>query len=469
MKCVNCGAELEEGHLYCEVCGYEIQIVPDFEPEIENSITETLTTLVEDITQEDSDLKEGQKKQRALKRRAAIPFWAAFTGISCALVLGILLIALNRMNSYEYQKQKAVSYAMKQEYEQAINCISKAIALEEEDVEARLLLADYYLASGSAENAKNVLRNLIASRPDNAAAYEKLLGIYEKNGDYKLIHDQLKSCTIAEITEQFGKYAALPPEFGYPEGSYSEVIALKLSTNAAGTIYYTLDGSEPTLISEKYTAPLMLENGDYTVKVFFVNEYGIHSECVTKEYHISVAIPLAPEVSVYSGSYTKPTMIEVKAPADSTVYYTMDGSLPTMESIRYAVPIAMPMGKSTFKFITYSADGVAGEVTTRTFYLEVETQIGAADAVNSLVVDLKERGVLLEVDGTLPGKAGFNIYIVSTIVDIGGIDFYLVAEYYEDAIGTRTRTGSLYGVDANTGTLFKITADERGNYFASPM
>ena len=45
MKCPNCGNELKEGHLICEICGYEIQIVPDFEPEIENSITETLSTL----------------------------------------------------------------------------------------------------------------------------------------------------------------------------------------------------------------------------------------------------------------------------------------------------------------------------------------------------------------------------------------------------------------------------------------
>ena len=49
MKCPNCGNELEEGHLICEVCGEEIQMVPDFEPEIENkiesSITETLSTL----------------------------------------------------------------------------------------------------------------------------------------------------------------------------------------------------------------------------------------------------------------------------------------------------------------------------------------------------------------------------------------------------------------------------------------
>ena len=36
MKCPKCNRELKEGQLYCEVCGEEIQMVPEFEPEIEN-------------------------------------------------------------------------------------------------------------------------------------------------------------------------------------------------------------------------------------------------------------------------------------------------------------------------------------------------------------------------------------------------------------------------------------------------
>ena len=62
MKCQNCGNEIEEGHLICEVCGNEIQIVPDFEPELENSITEALSTLAalqeEEAKEEQTTAKE---------------------------------------------------------------------------------------------------------------------------------------------------------------------------------------------------------------------------------------------------------------------------------------------------------------------------------------------------------------------------------------------------------------------------
>ncbi len=33
MKCENCGFEIDDGKLYCPSCGYEIQLVPDFDIE----------------------------------------------------------------------------------------------------------------------------------------------------------------------------------------------------------------------------------------------------------------------------------------------------------------------------------------------------------------------------------------------------------------------------------------------------
>ena len=43
--CPNCGNKLNDDMLYCEVCGTEIQFVPDYEPEIEQSINDTLSEI----------------------------------------------------------------------------------------------------------------------------------------------------------------------------------------------------------------------------------------------------------------------------------------------------------------------------------------------------------------------------------------------------------------------------------------
>ena len=62
MKCQNCGNEIEEGHLICDVCGNEIQIVPDFEPEIEEEMEETLSTLFVELAQEEMPEVDGKEK-----------------------------------------------------------------------------------------------------------------------------------------------------------------------------------------------------------------------------------------------------------------------------------------------------------------------------------------------------------------------------------------------------------------------
>ena len=45
MICPNCGAKIDDDKLYCEVCGCEIQLIPNYEPEIEQSITDSLSEL----------------------------------------------------------------------------------------------------------------------------------------------------------------------------------------------------------------------------------------------------------------------------------------------------------------------------------------------------------------------------------------------------------------------------------------
>ena len=49
MICPNCGFEMKDEDLYCENCGQEIHIVPLFEPEIEQSITDNLSNILSNI------------------------------------------------------------------------------------------------------------------------------------------------------------------------------------------------------------------------------------------------------------------------------------------------------------------------------------------------------------------------------------------------------------------------------------
>lgn len=69
MKCPKCGYEWTEGHLYCDNCGEEFRIVPDFEPEIEKEMNETLSTLLVELAQEEMPKLEEAGKDNKKERK----------------------------------------------------------------------------------------------------------------------------------------------------------------------------------------------------------------------------------------------------------------------------------------------------------------------------------------------------------------------------------------------------------------
>ncbi|MGN0306835.1 MAG: chitobiase/beta-hexosaminidase C-terminal domain-containing protein [Lachnospiraceae bacterium] len=66
MKCQKCGAVISVGNLYCDVCGAEYRVVPDYEPELEISIRESISGLTEESPSEEKKRKPAYGKAVAL-------------------------------------------------------------------------------------------------------------------------------------------------------------------------------------------------------------------------------------------------------------------------------------------------------------------------------------------------------------------------------------------------------------------
>lgn len=484
MNCPKCGCELTEGRLYCENCGEEIRIVPDFEPEIEQEMNETLSTLFVELAKDDMpEVKRGKIQQKEVtkteiadepahvsnrkkkKRRRVISV------IFCFLLVMIVCAGGNylyRTYSVSYQMERARECAAAERYTQAISYLERALELDTEDANILFLMADYYYLQEKYDLAVSALDQIIEGQeyyPEQSveSAYDKTISIYKQQEKYQAINELLLACTRDSIVTAFQQYIAKPPEFSYVEGSYEEVLPLKLSANTSGKIYYTLDGSTPNEKSEIYTAPIFLETGIYTVNAYFVNDYGIESVMVSNTYRIDLTVPAAPEVSVYSGDYYEPYMIEAQAPEDCSIYYTTDSTDPTSDSILYTAAIPMPLGKSVYKFITVSPEGVASDITIRTYKLTLNTEITVDMAISNVVQALIGTDVLLDDQGNLRGMSGHNVYKYNSVVRIEGYgDYYVIYEYYEDATGIQTRTELIYGVSINDGTPCRITYDDQG-------
>lgn len=486
MKCPHCGHEMPEGYLICDKCGEEIQIVPDFEPEIENSITETLSTLVslqdepdngeEMETEVEIDVEEEISAVNAEKKGRGVQIVLAF---AILLVVGLISYSLYayHIRTVEYQIHRAETYAENGAYDQAIACLEEAYASYPEEARILFLEADYYYLQEQNTAAISALMRIIGSDNGNRyseeeveEAYGKIITIYANQEAYGQINDLLRDCDNERIVGMFQSYLAMEPEFSYVEGSYAEVIPLKLSSNTSGTIYYTMDGTKPDENSPVYTAPLFLETGEYTVSAFFVNDYGIQSDIVTKTYVINLAVPNAPEVELYSGEYSEATMIAVEPAEGCKIFYTTDESEPTADSVPYTGPIPMPLGTTLFKFVNISSEGIASEVTTRTYTLRLRGAIATDEAVTNLVNRLVETGYLEDAAGRNVRQTGTLSYQFSSVLRVGGSeDYYTINEYYDDGTGILSRTDKVFLVQVYTGEAAQLGYDDDGNFVANPI
>ena len=479
MKCPHCGNELKEGYLICEICGEEIQIVPDFEPEIENSITETLSTLAAlqegettQITTQQSEETEEDLPESEVTTEDGRKIWVV---ASLVVILVVALFAYGayayHVRSVDYRISKAREYAANGFYAEAIDCLENAYEDYPDVTQILFLEADYYYLQQDNVLAVQVLYRIIERGDfpyeDLEEAYNKIITIYANQGLYGQINELLRSCPETKIVNMFQNYLALEPEFSYVEGSYAEVIPLKLSSNTAGTIYYTTDGSKPTRNSLIYTAPIFLESGEYTISAFFINDYEIESEVVSKTYTINLSVPSAPEIALYSGEYTEPTMISVEEIEGCRVYYTTDESDPTADSVPYTGPIPMPLGKTLFKFVNISEEGVSSEITTRTYTLTLRGAIATSQAVSDLVGRLVETGYLEDAEGHNNRQSGTLSYRFSSVLRTNdGTDYYTINEYYDDGTGVQSRTDKVFLVNIYTGEAAQLGYDDDGEFMA---
>ncbi len=493
MKCPVCGNEIKDEQLYCEYCGYEIRIVPDFEPEIENNIQETMSGVVNEfapsgewngddksISQADGGEEEempwyaGEERPSLFigmfhffkKRKLA----SAVILAALAVVIASSVIAAFRKaqrNTYAYRYEQGIRAAGRGDYEQAIECMKQALQYDNQQGEARMLTADYYVRLGNLDDALSLYLDLISYEEFRQEAYEKVVGIYEEQERFTDICNLMERCEDEEIRRTYNEYLAEEPIFSISGGIYEDAQMLKISANTNGIIYYTLDGSTPGEADLVYTGPILLESGVYRVNAVFINEYGMMSQLHTEIYEIEAELPSEPVVTPAGGDYTEPQYISVEIPQGCRVYYTTDGSVPDNNSTVYSKDICMPLGVSNYSFISYNEDHVASEVIRVEYHLNLDQpRFSAYEAMLITTSGLTERGILLNMNGEVAGAKGIYSYQANAAFVYNGEVYYLVSEYYTDESGSTYASQTKYAVSVAYGVLYRTGIDADGHFTA---
>lgn len=463
---------MAEGMLYCEHCGEDIHIVPDFEPELEQTIQDILDEMHEDMTggaakkpEEPERPKEEDSQPEPVRKKKIWPRVLLVLLFLFFLAAGGAAWYVYSSYSGEYQLGKAKQYVELGRYDEAIACYNRAVELDGTNVELLFELADVYLLKNNKVEYEYLLREIIknknASSEQLEGAYGKLIAIYREREDYQTINALLLASGDENLIAAYPNYIVDVPEFSINGGYYTSIQPLKLTATGSGKIYYTTDGSEPTEESTEYTAPIILENGNHIVKACFVNDNGIVSDVVTMEYHIEYNDILPPEISVVSGEYSSPMMIEV-LDGDEDVYYTTDGSDPSYSSTPYTGPIPMPLGRSAYKFVRI-VDGATGTIAERDYNLVLNTSYTPDNAVMAIAEYAIAIGKIYDISGRFDESGDFYRYVYLYVANINKVsDFYVIGEYYQSADGSVTRTGNNFAVNVYTGERFKLQRDVAG-------
>lgn len=480
MTCPHCGGEMLPEQVFCEHCGKERLLVPVYEPEIEESVAESMHNIMDDLGEDTpnqnhtkvntpnnaekgadntsfDEAKKVSKEQHTIKQLNFFVF--SVLSLVMLVVVFSIVFYLYTENSYDYHYKKAISAFETHQMEEAVYQTDYCLSIEPDNVELLLLKLHIFLQQSMTEQAIETSNLILSYDSENEEAIECIISEYIANEEYFKLSKFLEKCTVAEIRQKYSQYLASVPEYSEAEGEYDTSLSLKLFSVGNGDIFYTLDGTNPSKYSTRYTSPIKLISGEYLVSSVYINEYGISSEIVNKKYIIQSDFELLPNVSAASGTYQMPQMISVDVPDEEyIVYYTTDGSTPDLDSYIYTDPFPMPLGNSIFKFLMIDSEGNESDVVTCQYRCVPETNYDTEQAVFILKQNLAAQGKLLD-----PGFSGEQkIYAIDSAVTKDGAVYYLIYEYIQSENGSMIKTGDIFAFHVLDATIYRAAVSSDG-------
>jgi tetratricopeptide (TPR) repeat protein len=371
--------------MYCENCGNEVFVVPDY-----NSIDELLEAEVRDGIEDsqkmqinriksgnisvrdrnrEAELKR-RRMQKAKKERMRKIRIRNRIILAVVVVLIVIVSFLMYHSSYTGIMKKADKAYNSKDYDNAVSFYKKAISKNEKKAAAYVGLSKVYLSEQDEDLAETVFLDALKSQEDNAEIYNACFEFY-LNTNQNMKIPEMYSEASDMVQEKLAKYHVAKPTFSLDATiAYDDVQQVTLETKKGYTIYFTTNDTPPTLDSQVYTAPIQLEEGETTIQMIAVNKENIPSETVMATYVVEFPEIDAPAVSPSTGQYSVATNVTIQIPSGYKAYYTTDGSVPTVGSIEYTEPVPMPNGETIFKAILVSKDGRVSDVTTRNYMFE---------------------------------------------------------------------------------------------------
>ncbi len=217
----------------------------------------------------------------------------------------------------------------------------------------------YYTIDGTTPTASSA----VYSAPIAVASSQTLQAIATASGH--------STSAVATASYTIDLLATATPAFFPATGTYATAQTVTISDSTAGaTIYYTTNGTAPTIASAVYTGTIAVSATE-TIEAMATASGNSTSAVTTASYTIDLLATATPTFSPAAGTYSAAQSVTISdSTAGATIYYTTNGTAPTISSAVYTGMIAVPATETIEAMATASGNSTSA-VTTAAYTIQL--------------------------------------------------------------------------------------------------
>ncbi|MGA2886893.1 MAG: chitobiase/beta-hexosaminidase C-terminal domain-containing protein [Terracidiphilus sp.] len=138
--------------------------------------------------------------------------------------------------------------------------------------------------------------------------------------------------------------AAATPVISPGAGTYTTFQSVSITDTAPGaTIYYTTDGTTPTINSIQYSGAITVSTNETVQAIATAMNY-LNSEAASATYTFNMPTVATPAITPVSGTYSSAQTVTITdTTAGAAIYYTINGSTPSTGSTLYRGTFQVPV------------------------------------------------------------------------------------------------------------------------------
>jgi hypothetical protein len=245
------------------------------------------------------------------------------------------------------------------------------------------------------------------------------------------------------------------PAFSVAAGSYTGTQSVTLSDATSGaTIYYTTNGTTPSITSTKYTGSIAVSTSE-TIKAIAELTGDTNSAVASAAYTITVPTPA---FTPATGTYHSAQSVTLSdATSGATIYYTTNGKTPSSASTKYTGTITVSTSE-TIQAIAELTGDTNSAVSTATYTFQAPTptfSLPTGSYAGSLSVTISDANSTATIYYTTNGKTpttASTIYTAGTAITVNATEtleaIAVVTGYANSAPASAT-----YTISTTPGTL----------------